>query len=204
MPNAVDISKIPEYDGSPPAEKSFARQKIIGFNAAFAAMLNQARASLPGITIYVPDFFSLFDNILTNAAAYGLTNALDEYGFTVGALQVDSLDKSLDGPGTNYIFWDNMHPTAKAHMVLADVVQQLISPVRISRITAAGGSNRLDVANIPIGRNGVVEARTNLALGSWTTVQTITSTNATQTIFVPASGPLRYYRLRFPFAWSWP
>ncbi len=32
--------------------------------------------SCPGLTIYEPDFFSLLDNILTNAAAYGVTNAL--------------------------------------------------------------------------------------------------------------------------------
>ena len=40
--------------------------------------MNRHQIELPGITIYVPDFFALLDNMLTNAAAYGLTNARPE------------------------------------------------------------------------------------------------------------------------------
>jgi len=32
----------------------------------------------------------------------------------------------------------------------------------------------------------------------------VNSTTLTQSIFVPASDPMRFYRLRFPFAWTWP
>jgi hypothetical protein len=39
---------------------------------------------------------------------------------------------------------------------------------------------------------------------NWTSEESITSTNATQTIIVPASGPQQFYRLNLPFAWSWP
>jgi phospholipase/lecithinase/hemolysin len=204
MPNAVDITEIPEYNQSPSAYKSFVRQRVIDFNTAFATTLNQARTSLPGITIYEPDIFRLLDNVLTNAANYGLTNALSN-GRSIDVLEDPAVtDYSLNGPGTNYIFWDYDDPTAKFHEVMADVVQQLISPVQISNITSLNGSNRLDMANIPIGLNGFVDGSTNLTLTNWTSVTNITSTNATQTTFVPASGPLQFYRLRFPYAWSWP
>ena len=82
--------------------------------------------------------------------------------------------------------------------------QQLVSPVKISKVTSLNGSNRLDVANIPIGLNGFVDGRTNLLLGSWTQITNFNSTSATQAMFVPTSGSRRFYRLRFPFAWSWP
>jgi len=49
-----------------------------------------------------------------------------------------------------------------------------------------------------------VDARADLQAGNWTFLANVTSTNPTQTIFVPASNPLQFYRLRFPFAWSWP
>ena len=75
-------------------------------------------------------------------------------------------------------------PTAKFHEVIADVVQQIISPVQIGQITALNGSNRLDVANVPVGLNGFVDGSTNLAPANWTLVQNITSTNTTQSIFV--------------------
>lgn len=202
MPNAVDLMKVPAYVYTPSANKSFIRQKIIDFNTAFAGMLDRARMSLPNITIYEPDLFTLLDEMVANPTCYGLTNALLA-GESVAALDDPLLtDHSLNGPGTNHIFWDDLDPTAKAHAVMADVVQHVIAPARINKITSLTGSSRLDVANIPIGLNGFVVGCTNFV--NWTSLTNITSTNATQTFFVPASGPRQFYRLRFPFAWSWP
>ncbi len=75
MPNAVDISVVPVYTNYAAAKNSFLRQRVVDFNAAFTVMLSNTMTSCPGLKIYEPDFFSLLDNILTNAAAYGLTNA---------------------------------------------------------------------------------------------------------------------------------
>ena len=201
MPNAVDITKVPYYSGiaSSPADRAFIRQRVVDFNAGFAAMLNQARSSLPGLTVYAPDMFALFDNVLANAGNYGLVNP------GIDALEDPNLtDYSLNGPGAYYVFWDYQDPTAKVHEVIADTAQQLVSPVKISSLTSLNGSNRLDLANVPIGLNGFVDGRTNLVLGNWTQMTNFNSTSATQSVFVPASGPQRFYRLRFPFAWSWP
>ena len=209
MPNAVDISEIPQYDGNPAAIKSFIRQRVIGFNTAFTTLLNQAQTTLPGIVIYEPDFFTLLDNVLTNAAAYGLTNALSG-GQSICVLDSSLTDLSLNGPGTNYIFWDRTDPTAKFHAVLADITHQLISPVQISNITFLNGTNQLVMANVPIGQKGLVLGCTNLSAPSWTTnllaggTNTFNSTSTTQSVFVPASGPLWFYRLKFPYTWAWP
>lgn len=202
MPNAVDLMKVPAYVYTPAANKSFVRKKITDFNLAFAAMLNQARSSLSNISIYAPDLFTLLDDMVTNSANYGLTNALLA-GESVAVLDDPALtDYSLNGPGTNHIFWDDLDPTARAHAVLADVIHQHISPVRISKISTLGGSNRLEIVNVPVGRNGFADASTNLF--NWAAIQSLTSSNITQTLFVPTSGPRRFYRLRFPLAWSWP
>ena len=133
-----------------------------------------------------------------------------------------------NGPGPNYIFWDAQDPTAKFHEVIADITQQIISPVQISQLTVLTGSNRLDAANMPVGLNGFVDNCTNLALANWASVQSFSSTNRTQSIFILttnssqnsqqvapkdiAPGPggtpvvtdLQFYRLRFPYAWTWP
>ena len=197
MPNAVDITEVPEYSGIlSSADKSFIRARVVDFNTGFNTMLNQTKASLPGLAIYVPDFFTLLTNMVAYPTNYGLINA------TSDAIEDQYLN--LSGPGANYLFWDPLDPTAKAHEIMADVAQQLISPVTISNLTLLSGSNRLAVANVPLGLNGFVEGRTNVVLGSWTSVTNITSTNATQTLFVPPAGPAQYYRLRFPFAWYWP
>jgi phospholipase/lecithinase/hemolysin len=202
MPNAVDITEIPYYDTYPAASKSFIRQMVIYFNSAFSATLSNAMTSCPGLQIYEPDFFSLLDNILANPASYGVTNALYG-GQSIDALDDNSLmDLSLNGPGENYIFWDKIDPTAKVNAIMAGAAKQLISPVQFSKIALLGGSNRLDMTNVPVGLGGVVNGSTDLV--SWTSVTNFSSTNSTQSVFVPLSGPFQFYRLSFPFTWTWP
>ena len=203
MPNAVDLMKVPNYTGLLAADKSFVRQRVIDYNIAFAARLNQARASFPNLTIHSPDVFSLLDDVVAHAGSYGLTNTLSNLGQSIDALSDPNLaNKSLNGPGTNYIFWDDLNPTAKLQAVIADLVQQLIAPVYISGIAPLTGTNQLVIGNTPVGRNGVVDGSTNFV--NWIPAQSITSSNVTQTVLVPAAGPWRCYRLRFPFSWSWP
>lgn len=203
MPNAVDISKVPDYSNYGSNNLAFIRQRVIDFNTAFTTtLMNRIKTNCPAITIYVPDFFTLLDNILTNAAAYGLTNA-GTYALNLN-IPNKLTNLSMTGPGANYIWWDGEDPTAKAHAVMADVAQQLISPVRISQLKLLEDDIQLDVANMPIGLNGYVDGSTNLVLTNWITKANFSSTNTMQTIFVSASGPLWFYRLRFPYAWSWP
>jgi hypothetical protein len=152
----------------------------------------------------------LLNNVLANADYYGLINAKS------GGLSIDALEDlyanppyNLNGPGTNYIFWDQKNPTAKFHAVIADETQKLLpQAARISKITPTNGGYNLVATNWPGGLNGFVEGGTNLTLANWTTnLIGFTSTNTTPSVFVPASGPQGFYRLRipyYPYIWSWP
>ena len=236
LPNAVDISEIPAYNRS--SFVNVMHNGCVAYNAAFANTINQAKVLCPGLKIYTPDYFTLLNNVLTNAASYGLTNALYQ-GFSIDAYSDPSIaNLTLNGQGTNYIFWDPQDPTAQLHEIMADVAQQIISPVQISQLAVFNGSNRLDVANMPVGLNGFVEGSTNLTLANWTSVTNLNSTSLNQSIFVNAlplpTGPpgtnsasggsggpgdpgggtgtnnvpfnsaAQFYRLHFPYAWSWP
>lgn len=205
MPNAVDITEVPQYAiNYPSAYKGFVHQMVTNFNTGFAVMLSNARVSCPSLQIYAPDFFSQLNNILANPASYGVTNALYS-GQSIDVIEDPSLaDKSLNGPGTNYIFWDYTDPTAKVHAIMADIAKQLLAPPQVSQITSQNGTNQLSLANAPVGLNGVVLGSTNLALTNWTTVTNFNSTNTIQPVFVPMSGPMQFYRLYFPFTWTWP
>jgi len=205
MPNAVDISTIPAFNSS--GNTNFVHQRCLDYNVAFTNTLNRARtnSNYPGLTIYMPDFFTLLTNILAYPASYSVTNALSPKGHSIDVIDSSLSDMTTNGPGTNYIFWDPQDPTAKVHMWMGNTAQQFISPVRISQITAFNGSNRLDMANVPVGQNGLVIGRTNLLLGNWTTnVNNFNSTNTTQSVFVTPSGPRWFYRLKFPYSWYWP
>ena len=233
MPNAVDLSTIPEFNASPNA--NFIHLRCLDYNIAFSNTLNQIRASCPNLTLYTPDFYALLTNMLAYPANYGVINALGD------GLSIDAIDAvnygfpsaATNGYGTNYIFWDPNDPTAMVHMWMANTVQQLISPAQISQLLVFNGSNRLDVVNMPVGMNGFVDGCTNLSSGNWTPNASFSSTNTTQSIFVLASstsqnapsvssndGPmppgggggtntvfdstLQLYRLRFPYSWTWP
>jgi phospholipase/lecithinase/hemolysin len=204
MPNAVDLSTIPAFNNSPNA--NFIHLRCLDYNVAFSNTLNRIRASCPNLVLYTPDFFTLLTNILAHPANYGVTNALGN-GLSIDAVEAVNYgfpSAATNGYGTNYIFWDPQDPTAMVHAWMANLTQQLISPVQISQLTAFNGSNQLDMANIPIGQNGLVIGRTNLVLGKWTTNASFISSNATQSVFVTPSGPLGFYRLKFPYSWTWP
>jgi len=202
MPNAVDLTRVPFYVGLSASNKSFIRQRIVDFNFGFAIKLNEARALFPDLTIVSPDFFTLLEDFLAHPADYGLTNALLG-GQSIDALSDSALtDKSLNGPGADYIFWDYLDPSARAHATMADLTQQLLAPVRIAALVPLVNSNRLDLANLPFGQSGFVEGSANLV--NWSSAQTIPGTNSLEMILVPADGDSQFYRLRFPFAWSWP
>ena len=135
-------------------------------------------------SIYTPDFYTLLNNVLANPSYYGLSNVLSG-GFSIDA--IDNLFPTippLNGPANNYIFWDPQDPTAKFHAVIADVAQQIVSPVQISKLAVFIGSNRLDVVNMPLGLSGFVEGCTNLSVGGWTSVTNFNSTSLNQSIFV--------------------
>jgi phospholipase/lecithinase/hemolysin len=197
MPSAVDLSEIPGFDLEyTPAYLNTIHQECIAYNAAFANTLKQARASFPGLTIYEPDFYTLLNNVIANASSYGLTNVLQN-GEDIDA--VDALGKAANtnGLGDNYVFWDYLDPTAKFHEVIADTVQQQISPVQLASISvqAQGDSsgntiNTLALANTPVGLNGMVDALTYTNMqGStgWITVTNFSSINQNQFVYVSAS-----------------
>lgn len=201
LPNVVDLSQTPTEDWAAltPSHRAFIRARTIEFNAGLSLMVSNALLAMPDLSIWNPDIFSLFDAVLADPGGYGMVNP------GVGALFDAGLgDYSLDGPGAHYVFWDDIHPTAKFQMLFAEAAQELIWPVWLQPGANVPGTNllKLKAVNVPIGRDGVVLASADLV--SWTNVLSFESTNSSQTIPVPSSGSSQFYQLEFPFNWVWP
>jgi phospholipase/lecithinase/hemolysin len=210
MPNVVDVSTIPAFNTS--QYTNVFHQASVAYNDAFYAVLNQIKSdtNYPGLKIIIPDYYTLLNNLLSHPDQYGVTNVL------VGGLPMDAIDAynyglpvaNTNGYGTNYIFWDQKNPTALVHAIMASVAQQMLSPAQIGKITAFNGSNRLDLANVPVytnvPMNALVLSCTNLSLGNWTTNLTFSTTNTAPSVFVTNSGAPTFYRLKFPYVWAWP
>ena len=187
LPNTVDITEIPAFNQTTSiTTKNFVRARVNYFNTNLLATVSRAQTACPGLTIYVPNVFALLDNVITNAAYFGLTNATSSGQPIDAQTYYNSTETTNNGLGANFIFWDSTDPTAKMHEVLADTVQQLISPVQVAGLSQVNGSNRLDLVNVPVGLNGFLDGCTNLALGGWSTVTNFNSLAPTQSIYVVA------------------
>jgi 3-phytase len=92
------------------------------FNSDLAADLNTLQSTL-GIKIYRLDVSSLFQLVLTNPGAYGITNVND---------QAKSGAEGVPGtvvPNPNqYLFWDQVHPTQTFHFLLGEAAITTIVP----------------------------------------------------------------------------
>ena len=86
-----------------------------GFNAQLAANLN-AWGGMPGIHVYRLDVHETVEDLIANPGKYGFTNV------------TDVLIGHPDGDPDEFLFWDTVHPTTRAHELLgqraADVVPE--------------------------------------------------------------------------------
>ena len=188
MTNVVDLSTVPAFNANPNYTSLF-HQASLNYNAAFTATLNKARANCPGLTIYVPDFYTLLANLLAHPASYGVTNILGYNGKSIDASDAQNVGMpvaKVNGFGTNCIFWDPQDPTAMVHNWMANLTQQLISPAQISQLNPGTGIDQLNLGNVPVGQNGFVESCTNLAVSCWISITNFNSIAPIQSIVVNA------------------
>jgi hypothetical protein len=199
MPNAVNIAAVPYFNFGG-ANKEFIRARAAEFNVAFRNAMLERMASLPGLTIHLPDTYTLFEQVLAAPGEFGLFNG--------GAAVLLQGVNYGNGIGANYVFWDYWHPSAKFQMLLADQAQQLISPPKVTGITVSGGNAQLQIANTPMGRTGHIQGSSNLQppwTGDGTFVLPFTAWGSTTaSASVPASASQRFYRVHFPVVWTWP
>ena len=103
-PNNVGTADATAYDNL-----------AIQFNALLAAELATLESDL-GVDIELLDVGRLFDQLLADSAAFGLTNVTDPA--RDGATNPDA-----------YLFWDGVHPTRVAHEVLGRVAADQVAGV---------------------------------------------------------------------------
>ena len=115
MMNCMDPNRIPRL-ARLILDPTLARERTREINAALNTVASQLAAKYPDLRLWRIDIFALFDAMVTNP---------DHFGFTrtdLGALEDPQLtDRSYQGPGKEYMFWDSNHLTAKGHTLLAKV-----------------------------------------------------------------------------------
>ncbi|OAM87271.1 hypothetical protein AW736_23745 [Termitidicoccus mucosus] len=111
------------------------------FNAKMPAAIARLTAANPGITIRTFSAWDTFNAIIADPAAHGFTNVTSSC----------AADGVTTAAANNYLFWDNVHPTAHGHNLIANQVLAdwqaagLVVPPPAPAITAVYCENAVPV-----------------------------------------------------------
>lgn len=149
--NVMDLTRCPDILNSyPDSFRSYILGKIQLFNSRLAAAVPDLLSSHPGLQVYEFDTYSDFNYLLDNYVSLGF------YQATIGALNDPTLtDKSFNGPGANYVFWDDQHPTAMTHSFIAQWVASVLPgapppPPTVSITAPANGAQFTAPASLSV------------------------------------------------------
>lgn len=192
VPNVVDVTSIPLLNWSPGFYLDFLRSKVKKLNGQLGPALDQVTATRSDLRLVRVDFYTLVHGLLKNYRAYGFTEQE-----TDAVSDVTLLDKSFDGPGRNYVFWDPIHPSTKSHALVAQwFYEALLGPQPLrSSLTAQTGGLNLALAGTQLGKSYVLQRSADLA--AWTDVLTIFSASVPPaSIALTNDQPRAFFRLK--------
>jgi phospholipase/lecithinase/hemolysin len=163
------------------------RARTQEINTTLMTMAGQLSESDPDLRLWWLDLFPIFDAMVLHS---------DHFGFArtdLGALEDPELiDKSYEGPGQEYMFWDSSHLTAKGHALLA---QLLVAALRGGALGIRQESDgfRLAFDSLQIGKTYHVQQSGDLA--NWEDLTSVYALDPSAELVVSPSPPRRFYRL---------
>lgn len=187
--NLPNLGQTPAANSTPPGFPQYVDSKVALFNTTLQAAMIRAMQENPGLRIYLLDMNAALANVLNAPAAYGFTVT------TNGALEDPNLaDKSFNGPGANYVFWDLVHPTTKLHALMGAAAFNCVSVEM--KLARTGTNIDLNINNLFPGLPYTVQSSTNLT--TWTTYSAFTASATNSTLSVTnKSGPQVFYRMSY-------
>ena len=126
VPNVPNVGLTPEtrdWDSNPAFSlASYATALTGNFNLRLESMLD----TFQGLSIIQFDTYALFNEILGNPAAFGITNTTDPC-LTTGALSIYIGGTVCSAPG-EMLYWDNHHPSSTIHAALGERMYAAVVP----------------------------------------------------------------------------
>ena len=117
VPNLANLADSPAFAGGLLADAL--SQLSIAFNTNLAAQLALLDAAIGGeITLFDTD--ALFQRVLTDPGAFGLTNTTD------ACVNLGVTPPTVCANPDEYLFWDSVHPTTRTHEILARAMKRAL------------------------------------------------------------------------------
>ena len=126
--NLPDLGKTPAYNSRSPQEIQAVTALTAAFNAALAQGIDGFKTVFPNVTLISYDIFTNLNQIISSdtfANVTGTYMVLDENGNRTGA---------TNEPAADYLFWDAIHPTTRAHQIVADEINDKLAAMGIKPV----------------------------------------------------------------------
>jgi phospholipase/lecithinase/hemolysin len=117
IPNLPPLENTPEVLSRSQNQQTAIGQEVVRYNQKLASLTSNLSSEL-GITIHTIDAWSIFNEILLNKGALGLTNTQDAAcsgGVSILPLPICSSGDSVAPNVDEYLFFDKAHPTRVMH-----------------------------------------------------------------------------------------
>ncbi len=187
--NLPNLGQTPSFNSAPAGFANYVDSKVALFNTLLQSAMTNAEQRDPGLRVYLLNDNAILSNVLSAPAAYGITVT------TNGALEDPNLtDKSFNGPGADYVFWDIVHPTTKIHALIGAAAYACVG-VEMN-LTRNGANFNLNVNNLFPGLAYTIESSANLR--AWTTYHAFTAsaTNSILSVTNKSAGQA-FYRMNY-------
>ncbi len=189
--NLANLAQTPAFIAAETESYSnLVAAKVNLFNQVLYAAETNEMLQYSGLRLYLMDDYVGLSNILSAPATYGFTVTMK------GALEDPSLtDKSFNGPGANYVFWDAVHPTTKLNALTGTTAFEAVAAEL--NIVRSGTNFTLTASNLYPTLPYTIQSSTNLTTWSNYLAFTATSTNATMTLTNQPGKRGTFYRVSY-------
>ncbi|MFM9090369.1 MAG: SGNH/GDSL hydrolase family protein, partial [Verrucomicrobiota bacterium] len=141
LPNLGRTPRALAAGGVAGAGFTFGNRASTAFNQELRARLSLVAASAPDLNLVFVDLQGIVDRIAESGAALGFTN-------TTSFFLAPAAQGGGQGNPNGYVFWDDIHPTARTHAILAGIVNEQLNPERARGLTATQGSAAIELAGL--------------------------------------------------------
>jgi outer membrane lipase/esterase len=118
VPNLPPLGLVPRYVGT--ASSQPLTDLAATYNTHLETMLDFLEGFWPDMDVYRVDVFDTYHALVDNPALFGLTNVTDPaYDEGAGTIVPDP---------DAYLFWDDLHPSARGHQLLAIAAATALPP----------------------------------------------------------------------------
>lgn len=141
LPNLGATPRSLSAGGPGGAGASFGLRATNAFNNELRSRLGLLAQSAADLNITYVDVQSILDRMIQDHRSLGFSNATSFY-------LAPAAQGGQQGTPDSYIFWDDIHPTAKTHSILAGIVTEMLNPETSLGFSGTLGSGALALQGI--------------------------------------------------------